>query len=188
MTKMKASSEAEASTKAKAASQAKAKASEVIDLEYQLVMTADGSTKKVSEAIDLPPTATFPISVKINKGMGEVKTPAPRKLVTDEQFRLQINGGRFCTAKKLHDHIFKLGKYGIIRCNFCPQVIDLPKNMRQHTKESVFHNLKYQAKINGEVKLHQQSIQMIDKETNYSETHDEVKEYSFKELIYAANV
>ena len=116
MTKMKASSEAAASTKAKAASQAKAKASEVIDLEYQLVMTADGSMKKVSEVIEIPPDTTFPREVNMNKGMGGGNTTAPSKPVTGEQFKLQINGGRFGTAKNLHDHGFKLGKDGITRC------------------------------------------------------------------------
>ena len=90
------------------------------------------------------------------------------------------------TAKKLHDHGFKLGKDGIIRCTFCPQIIEMPKNMRQHTEDYAFHNLKYQAKNDGAVKLHQQPIQIIDKEEKGYEMHDEVKEYHFKPLIYAA--
>ena len=40
--------------------------------------------------------------------------------------------------------------------------------------------------IDGAVKLHQQSIQMIDKEANGSEMHDEVKEYLLKALISAS--
>ena len=58
--------------------------------------------------------------------------------------------------------------------------------MRRHTEEFAFHKFKYQAKINGAVKLHQQSIQMIYKEEKGPEMHDEVKEYHFKALIYAA--
>ena len=89
-------------------------------------------------------------------------------------------------AKKLHDHGFKLGKDGIIRCNFCPQIIDLPENIRRHTEKSVLNKLKCQVNIGGVVKLHQQSIQMVDKEAKSSEIHDEVKEYRFKVLISAA--
>ena len=119
-------------------------------------MTSDGSMKKVSEVIELPPDSTRPGSVKMNKGVGEGKTPAPRNPVTYEQFKLQINGGSFGTAKKLHNHGFKLRKDEIIRCTLYPQIIELPKNMRRRTEESELHNLKYQAKIDGAVKLHQQ--------------------------------
>ena len=68
----------------------------------------------------------------------------------------------------------------------CPQIIEMPKNMRQHTEESALHKLKYQAKIDSVVKLYQQSIQMVDKEAKSSEIHDEVKEHRFKVLISAA--
>ena len=57
MMKMKAASEAAASAEAKAASQVRAKVSEVVDIKPPLVMTADGSMKKVSEVIELPPAA-----------------------------------------------------------------------------------------------------------------------------------
>ena len=86
--------------------------------------------KKISDVIELPPAVTYPRAVNMNKGMGAGKTPAPRKHVTDERFRLQINGGRFGTGKNLHYHGFKLGKYEIIICTLCPQIIEVPKNMR----------------------------------------------------------
>ena len=115
----------------------------------------------------------------MNKGTGKGKIPAPHKPVTYEQFKLQINGGSFGTAKKLHNHGFKLRKDEIIRCTLYPQIIDLSKNMRRHTEESFLHKLKYQEKIDGAVKLHQRSIKIIDKEAKGSEMHDEVKEYRF---------
>ena len=43
--------------------------------------------------------------------------------------------------------------------------------MRRHTEKSALHKLKYQAEINGTFKMHQQSIQMIDKESKGYETH-----------------
>ena len=67
-----------------------------------------------------------------------------------------MNGGRFGTAKKLQDHGFKLWKDGIIICTLCPQIIELPKNIRRHMDESLLHKLKYQAEIDDVVKLHQQ--------------------------------
>ena len=117
--------------------------------------------KKVSEVIELHPTATFPRAVKMNKGLRKGKTPEPCKHVTDEKFRLKINGGSFGNMKKLHDHGFKLGKYGIIICTLCPQIIDLPNNTIIHTEEFALHNLKYRLKNDGALKLHHQSIQMI---------------------------
>ena len=143
-------------------------------------MTANSSMKTVSDLIELPHSITCPRSVKMNKGMGGFKTPSPSKPVTDEQFKLQINGESFVAAKKLHNHGLKLGKDGIFRCTLCRQIIELPNNMRQHTEESALHKLKYQAKVDGTMKLHQQSIQIIDKEEKGSEMHDEVKEYCFK--------
>ena len=86
-------------------------------------MNAGTIIEKVSEVIELPPAATWPRVVNINKGTGEGKKPSPRKPVTDEKIKLKINGGHFGTAKKLQDHGFKLGKCGIIRCNLCPKII-----------------------------------------------------------------
>ena len=80
--------------------------------------------------IEIPPAATCPRAVSMNKWMGAGKKPAPRKHVTDERFRLQINRGRFGTGKKLHYHGFKLGKDEIIICTLYSKIIEVPKNMR----------------------------------------------------------
>ena len=130
-------------------------------------MTDNCSMKKVSEVIEIPPDTTFPREVNMNKGAEEGKKPVQHKHVTDEQFKLQINGGRFGTANMLHGHGFKLGKNLIIICTLCPQIIEPPKNMRRHTDESALHKLKYQEKIDGAM-------------------HDEGKEYRFKASIFVA--
>ena len=56
--------------------------------------------------IEIPPAATCPRAVNMNKEVGEGNTSAPCKPITDEEFKYQINGGRFGNAKKLHDHGF----------------------------------------------------------------------------------
>ena len=116
----------------------------------------------------------------MNKGAEEGKKPVPHKYVTDEPFKLQINGGRFGTANMLHGHGFKLGKNLIIRCTLCPQIIEPPKNMRRNTDESALHKLKYQANIDGAVKLHQKLIEMIVNGEKGSEMYDEVRECCLK--------
>ena len=98
---MKAIPEAVLSAKTKAASKARAKASEVIYLESSLVMTADGSMKKASEEIDIPPAATCPRSVKMNKGTGEVNIPVPCKPVTDEKTNFANQWGEFLYCEEV---------------------------------------------------------------------------------------
>ena len=183
--KMKMKAGAAAAAKEKAASKTKAKADEVINMEESpLVMTADGSMQKVSECITLPPAATSPRATKMNKGMGKDKKP--KVPVTHAQFKMQINGGRFGTGKQLHDHGFELDKFGVIRCTLCPQVIGLAKNMKRHTEESVKHKTQFQKKLDGDVKLHHQSIRSITKGAKGSEMHEDLKAYRFKALIAAA--
>ena len=67
---------AASTAKNKADYNARAKAYEVINLEESpLVMTADGSMQKASECVTLPPTATYPRAIKMNKGKGKAKKP-----------------------------------------------------------------------------------------------------------------
>ena len=65
-------------------------------------MTTDVSMQKASECVTLPPTATSPRAMNMNKGEGKAKKP--RVLVTDaqvDQFSCKsmgvgLGGGRSC--------------------------------------------------------------------------------------------
>ena len=181
--KMKSAHEAATKAKLKAASNAKAKANAPVELVTPLVKTADGSMKEVSECIVLPPDARSPRVVKKIKGTKEKKQHKP---ITPEQFNAVINGGRGGDGPKLHNHGLWLDKDGIAHCSLCNATIELLKSLKRHTVESKKHNALYQKKMAGALKLHQQSVKLVDKEAKGSELSDDLKAYRFKALIAAA--
>ena len=95
--KINAAAAAAANAKNKAVSNVSAKADEVINLEESpLVINADGSMQKASECFTLPPTATSPRAIKMNKVKGKSKKLfVPFIDAQVAQFQLQINGGWF---------------------------------------------------------------------------------------------
>jgi uncharacterized C2H2 Zn-finger protein len=141
--------------------------------------------KKVSECINLPTPATAPRTQVMNKGKGKKRV---YKSITPKQYELQLNGGRGGNKKKLHDHGFEHCKTtGVIRCSLCDIVFADPiKNMTRHVDTSDKHKMKYEEKLKGVSKLHQQSITMIEDGVQGSELPDEVKDYHFKALISTA--
>jgi len=139
--------------------------------------------KEVSECIVLPPDARSPRVVKQITGTKEKKKHKP---ITPEQFKAVINGGRGGDAPKLHNHGLWLDDDGIAHCSLCNATIELLKNLRRHTIESKKHKELYQKKMAGAVKLHQQSVKLVDKKAKGSELSDDLKDYRFKALISAA--
>ena len=165
-----------AKAKSSAASEAKAASNAMATAHVEndpLVMTADGSMQKVSECITLPTPATAPRTQLMNKGTGKKKE---YKSLTQKQYELQLNGGRGGKKKKLHGHGFERCKNtGVIRCTLCDIVFADPiKNMTRHVDTSDKHKMKYEEKLKGVPKLHQQSITMIGDGVRGSELPDEV--------------
>ena len=185
---MRADAAEAAKAKSRAASESKAASNAMATAHVEndpLVMTADGSMQKVSECINLPTPATAPRTQVMNKGKGKKRV---YKSITPKQYELQLNGGRGGNKKKLHDHGFEHCKTtGVIRCSLCDIVFADPiKNMTRHVDTSDKHKMKYEEKLKGVSKLHQQSITMIKDGVQGSELPDEVKDYRFKALISAA--
>jgi len=177
-----AAAKARAASEAHAASKAKAQANAPVQLDPPLVRTADGSMKDVNECIVVPPAACSPRAVKKRGGRGK-KKHVP---VTEQQLQLVINGGRGGNGPKLHDHGFSLTKDGRVFCPLCPTVIDNVKNVKRHTIESATHKAAFERKMDAAVKLHHQSIKLVDKKAKGGQMSDDLMSYRFKALISAA--
>ena len=97
---------------------------------------------------------------------------------------MQLNGGRDGRNKKLHEHVFVL-KHRIIFCSLCGEVIAKHENMARHT-DNKKHQILYQKKLDGAIKLHQRSLQAINPNAVGAVISDSTKDYRMKVLIAGA--